>query len=74
MSDATFRDDLEKLHYATARYLCQWLDGKGLLWSFYRTWRDHVADDPTGEKAFAQVVGMTPVQADVPWSAWVKGP
>jgi len=72
MSDATFRDDLEKLHYATARYLCQWLDGKGLLWPFYRTWRDHVDTDPTGEKTFTQVVGMTPAQANLPWTAWVK--
>ena len=50
MSDATFRDDDESLHYAMARYACQWLDERGQLWSFYRAWRDDVTDDPTGER------------------------
>lgn len=72
MANETFRDDLEKLHYATARYVCQWLDERGLLWPFYRQWRDGVKDDPTGEKTFTKVVGMTPAQANVPWTAWVK--
>ena len=55
-----------------ARYLCQWLDERNLLWPFYRQWRDGVKDDPTGEKTFTKVVGMTPTQANVPWTAWVK--
>ncbi len=71
MSNATFRDGLEKLHYATARYLCQWLDEKGWLWPFYRQWRDGVKDDPSGEKAFTKVTGMTPAQATAPFQAWV---
>ncbi len=72
MSDGTFRDAREKLHYATARYVCQWLDQKGLLWRFYRTWRDHSADDPTGEASFTEVVGMSPAKANVEWTTWVR--
>lgn len=72
MTNETFRDGLEKLHYATARYVCQWLDERGLLWPFYRQWREGVKADPTGEKTFTKVVGMTPAQANVPWTAWVK--
>lgn len=42
-----------------ARYACQWLDERGKLWPFYRAWRDGVRDDPSGEKAFERIVGMT---------------
>jgi len=62
----------QDLHYAEARALCQWLDERGQLWPFYRAWRDGVAADPTGEKSFAQVTGMTPDQADAAWLAWAK--
>jgi hypothetical protein len=73
MSDSTFRDDDESLHYAMARYACQWLDERGQLWTFYRTWRDHATDDPTGEKAFLAATGQTPAQATGAWQAWVRG-
>jgi hypothetical protein len=71
MRDETFRGDGEDLHYAMARYVCQWLDERGKLWPFYQRWRDHVGDDPTGEKSFREVVGMTPAEAHVVWSKWV---
>ncbi len=72
MSDPTFRGDLEDLNYATARYFCQWLDQKKLLWAFYQRWRDDHAGDPSGEVAFAAVVGKTPADADAEWVQWVK--
>lgn len=71
MSDETFRGNNEDLHYAMARYVCQWLDERGKLWAFYQKWRDDFANDPTGEKSFRAVVGMTPADADVVWSKWV---
>jgi hypothetical protein len=72
MSDETFRDKREKLHYATARYTCQWLDAKGWLWPFYRRWRDGVAGDPTGEKSFEAIVGKSPRNASDEWVRWVR--
>lgn len=72
MNDEEFRGKREDLNYATARYLCQWLDEKGLLWPFYQRWRDGFASDPSGEKAFALVVGKTPADANAEWSAWVR--
>jgi hypothetical protein len=72
MSDATFRGPEEKMHYANARYVCQWLDQRGLLWPFYRAWRDSYESDPTGEKAFFRVTSQTPAQANAAWTAWVK--
>src|SRR5262249_20336129 len=63
LADERFRDDREDLHYAMARYLCQWLDERGQLWPFYQRWRDGFADDPTGERAFAAVTGTSPGEA-----------
>ena len=71
MKDDVFRGDDEDLNYATARYICQWLDEKGKLWDFYHRWRDDVANDPTGEKAFKEVMGMTPADATPAWRKWV---
>ncbi len=70
MSDETFRGEAEDLHYAQARYVCQWLDEKGKLWPFYQKWRDNFANDPTGEKSFEEVMGMKPAEAHAAWAKW----
>jgi hypothetical protein len=73
LSDEAFRDDDEPLHYAMARYFCQWMDGRGDLWKFYQTWRDSVRDDPRGEAAFRAVTGLSLREANEPWLRWVRG-
>ncbi len=72
MDDVEFRGAREDLNYATARYLCQWLDERGLLWRFYQRWRDTRATDPRGEKAFLEVTGETPSEAHAKWARWVR--
>jgi hypothetical protein len=72
MSDSEFRDARESLHYAMARYLCQWLDARHELWPFYHRWRDRYDEDPTGERAFVEVVGLTPERAQRRWARWVR--
>ncbi len=72
LDDAAFRNDDEDLHYAAARYFCQWLDQQGKLWAFYRHFRDHQRADPTGEQAFAAVMGKTPAEANAEWATWVR--
>lgn len=72
LTDAQFRDEDEDLHYATARYLCQWLDQQGKLWEFYQRYRDHHAEDPSGVASFTAVLGQTPEAANVAWSSWVQ--
>jgi hypothetical protein len=72
MSDDTFRNDDEDLHYAMARYVCQWLDDQGKLWAFYQAWRDDVVDDPTGARAFERVMGKAPASMSDAWAKWVK--
>lgn len=71
MSNATFRNDDESLHYAMARYTCQWLDETGKLWPFYQRWRDSFASDPDGRKAFVSVVGRSPREVVDEWVRWV---
>jgi hypothetical protein len=71
MNDDEFRGHDLYLHYAMARELCRWLDERGQLWAFYAAWRDGVDADPTGQKAFERVVGMTPADASGPWAKWV---
>jgi hypothetical protein len=72
MADATFRNDQESLHYAIARYACQWLDERGFLWPFYHAYRDDSASDPTGEAAFTKVVGKKPADATREWHRWLR--
>jgi hypothetical protein len=72
MTDEAFRDGDEPLHYAMARYACQWLDDGGKLWAFYHAWRDSKGDDPSGARAFASVMGETPVEANDAWLSWVR--
>jgi len=72
MSDDTFRGTDEDLNYATARYLCMWLEQKGLLWKFYREFKTRRAtDDPSGAVSFAHVVGRSPNEVDGEWAKWV---
>lgn len=72
LDDRTFRNEAEDLHYASARYLCQWLDQQGKLWPFYQRYRDQYATDPTGQLAFQAVVGKSPAEANDDWVRWVK--
>ncbi len=72
MTDEAFRAGDEELHYAMARYACQWLDHDGRLWPFYHAWRDGAAGDPTGERAFVKVVGKAPRETNDDWVAWVR--
>jgi hypothetical protein len=71
LTDDRFRGEGEDLHYAMARYACQWLDGNDKLWSFYHRWRDNHESDPTGEHAFTEVVGRSPSEANETWTRWV---
>ncbi len=72
LSDSSFRNADEDLHYATARYLCQWLDQQGKLWPFYQRYRDQHATDPTGEQSFQAVTGKSLAEANDDWAGWVK--
>jgi len=74
MPDDLFDGDHALAAYAVVRFACQWMDsaGQDRLWHFYQSWRDHVGDGATGEKAFADVFGQSPHDADAAWQKWVR--
>lgn len=59
MSDEVFYGDVSgyNRHYGQARYLCYYLQERGLLVDFYRRFVAHRHDDPTGLQTLKQVLG-----------------
>jgi hypothetical protein len=53
---AFYDDDDRGTNYAQARYLCYYLQQKGLLTRFYREFHAHQKDDPTGYKTLRRVL------------------
>ena len=49
--------------YAQARYLCYYLQERGLLGKFYREFHDRVRTDPTGYNSLKKVLGETDMNA-----------
>src|SRR4030095_2165746 len=56
MDISAFYDDDRGTNYAQARYLCYYLQQKGLLTRFYREFHAHQKDDPTGYKTLKRVL------------------
>ncbi|MBI3819833.1 MAG: hypothetical protein HY286_14145 [Planctomycetes bacterium] len=57
LSSAEFYNDTTGLHYSQARYLCYYLQEKGLLRKFYKDFRAARATDPTGYKTLCAALG-----------------
>jgi hypothetical protein len=59
-------------HYAQARYLCQYLQEKGLIRDYYRQVRERRGEDPTG---YDTLVRMLDIEDQATffeeWKAWV---
>ncbi len=77
MNDEAFAGDdatTRNLHYAMARYACQWLDAQGKLWPAFDDWRRAAADgdDASGLTSFTRTVGWTPADANDAWVAYVR--
>jgi len=59
-------------NYSQARYLCYYLQERGLLVKFYHQFRRSVDDDPTGLKTLAAVLGTSDLAAfKKQWEAYV---
>jgi hypothetical protein len=52
-----FRGPLVGTNYAQARYLCLYLQRKGLLEDFFRDFREHRGEDPLGLAALGRALG-----------------
>jgi hypothetical protein len=61
-------------NYAQARYLCYYLQGRGLLVKFYREFVANHKDDPTGYETLKAVLGEQDMAAfQKRWEAYVLG-
>jgi hypothetical protein len=59
------------LNYAAARYLCLYLQERGLLPRFYREFRDGFERDRTGITQLEKVAGRRLAELQPDWKAWV---
>lgn len=60
--DEPFADpDIAALDYALSRYVCLYLQERGLLAPFYRKCRSGIATDPTGRFALERILGGKPL-------------
>ena len=72
-STRQFYDEDRGTNYAQARYLCHYLQEKGLLVDYYQEFRRSVDDDPTGYKTLVRVLDeedMTAFQKE--WEGYVN--
>ena len=56
MDTGAFYDDARGTHYAASRYLCYYLQQRGLLVKFYREFAAHQKQDPTGYQTLQRIL------------------
>lgn len=72
LRDEEFRTRNEGLNYAQARYLCLYLQERGLLGEFYARFRDAYSVDPTGARTLQAVVNRPLHELDADFRDWVR--
>ena len=70
-STKEFYGDNTGLNYATARYLCLYLQEQGKLVDFYREFKKSSKDDATGATALETVTGQKLPKLEEAWKKWV---
>jgi hypothetical protein len=67
-----FYGDNRGIHYAQARYLCYYLQEKGLLRTYYHQFRDSARNDPSGVQTLKEVLKVDDLEAfRVRWEKFV---
>ncbi|HUU42868.1 MAG TPA: hypothetical protein VMX57_03765, partial [Planctomycetota bacterium] len=70
MSDADFYTDRQG-KYAAARYFMQYLQEKGVLERFYKSFREGHEKDRTGVRFVEEVLGRRLEDVEPEWRKWV---
>ncbi len=72
-TDSSFRSN-SGLNYASARYLCMYLQEQGTLKEFYKTFKGRYekVEDKTGIKTLKDVMKKDVDEIEKEWKAWVK--
>ena len=74
MDSSAFYNEARGTNYAAARYLCYYLQEKGLLVKFYREFLAKQKTDPTGFKSLKAVLAEPDMDAfKVRWEQYVMG-
>jgi len=74
MDSRAFYNDSSGVNYAQSRYLCYYLQEKGLLVKFYKEFVNNQAADPSGFKSVQKVLGETDMDAfKSRWEKYVLG-
>jgi hypothetical protein len=74
MDNHAFYDDDRGANYAQARYLCYYLQQKGLLVRFYRDFYAHRKDDASGYRSLQRVLRTRDIKAfKQKWEKYVLG-
>jgi len=63
MDASAFYNDEKGANYAASRYLCYYLQQRGLLVKFYREFNAHQKDDPTGYQTLQRVLRVRDMKA-----------
>ena len=71
-SDDNFYGSLSDYNYAQARYLCMYLQEKGVLKNYYKTFRDGYENDKSGISYLEKIMGSKIKDFDKDYVAWVK--
>lgn len=69
----SFRGEGEGLNYAVVRAFCLYLQDRGLLCHFYRKFKSHVPDDPSGLATLCELLGkQSCTEVDEGFRNWVR--
>ena len=72
MDPQTFYNDDRGVNYAQARYLCYYLQEKGLLRKFYQEFVSKQSEDPSGFKSLKKILGETDMDSfKIRWEKYV---
>src|SRR5436190_4024500 len=66
-----YGEDDRGVNYATARYLCLYLQEKKQLIPFFQEFKKTAKEDPSGALAFERATGKKPAELDPAWREWV---
>jgi hypothetical protein len=74
LDTSAFYDDARGTHYGSSRYLCYYLQQRGLLVKFYREFYAHQKEDPTGYKTLQRILRTRDMNAfQRRWEKYVLG-
>ena len=69
----SFRGEGEGLNYAVVRAFCRYLQDRGLLCHFYRKFKAHVHDDPSGLSTLCELLGkQSCTEVDEGFRNWIR--